>query len=164
MAVVLPALATIGGGSAAMGAVIVGGVATSTALGVNAAIQQRRAGKISEKQSELNAAAEGDAARQREVERKQNLLRAISSQEAEAGARGIAFGEGSPARIAELDIDKANTDLAVDRASSLQRQRSLRSQGRAARISGNAQFAAGLAGAAQSSLSLVDMAKKPKKD
>ncbi len=105
--------------------------------GVQQSQQQRAFGKVQERQSEIDADAEGDAARGRAIQRKKDLLRAISSQRAKAGAAGVAFTEGSPARIAQLDIDEATDDLFVDRANSLTRQRGLLSQGRAARKEGN---------------------------
>lgn len=140
MAVVVPVLTTIGGGSAATGAVLLGAAALTVGAGVQSAQMSRAAGKAQEAQSKIDAAAEGDAAREREIKRKRNLLRAISSQQAQAGAAGVAF-EGSTARIAQLDIDEANRDLIVDRANTRQRQRALRQQGRAARIQGSAQAA-----------------------
>ena len=111
---------------------------------------QRKAGKITEAQSEIDASAEADDAKQREINRKKLLLRAISSQQAAAGAAGVAFSEGSPARIAQLDIEQATDDLFIDRAGSLQRQRGLRSQGRAARQLGKT----------QSNVTLLDTAVK----
>ena len=55
------------------------------------------------------------------------------------GAAGVAFSEGTPLRIAQLDIDEATTDLVIDRANVRARQRALREQGRAARIAGRSQ-------------------------
>lgn len=107
--------------------------------GIKQAELQRFAGKVEEAQSVIDAAAEGDAARNREINRKKNLLRAISSQQAKAGAAGVAFTEGSPARIAELDIEKATEDLLIDTANTRQAQRSRLSQGRAARFVGKQQ-------------------------
>ncbi len=101
--------------------------------GVKTAQAQSRAGKIALVQSGIDANAEGDAAREREINRKKQLRRALSSQLAEAGATGIKFTEGSPARIAQLDIEAAERDLAIDTASSKQRQRALISQGKNAR-------------------------------
>ena len=109
--------------------------------GVEQARLQRFAGKVEEAQSVIDAAAEGDAGRNREILRKRNLLRAISSQVAKAGATGVAFSEGSPARIAQLDIDEATDDLLIDTASTRQAQRSRLSQGRIARFVGNKQSA-----------------------
>lgn len=135
MAFVVPIATAVGGGSAAAGATLLATAAVAGASAVESARMQRRAGAISEAQSEIDAKAEGDAARQREIQRKRGLLRAISSQVARAGATGVAF-EGSPRNIAQLDIDEANDDLLVDRANTRARQRGLRGQGRAARIIG----------------------------
>lgn len=136
MAFVVPVATAIGGGSLLAGSAILATAALSVASGVISAKQQRAAGKFQEAQSEIDANAEADAAKQRQIIRKKNLLRAISSQQAAAGAGGVAFSEGSPARIAQLDIDEASIDLLVDTASSRQRQRGLRAQGRAARFAG----------------------------
>ena len=134
----VPILASIGGGSAATGAVLLGSAALTVGAGVASARQSRAAGRIAEAQANIDANAEGDAAREREIQRKRLLMRAISSQSARAAAGGVAL-EGSPARIAALDIDEANRDLLVDRANSLQRQKSLRAAGRAARTQGSNQ-------------------------
>ena len=107
--------------------------------GAITAQEQSRAGKISLVQSRIDANAEGDAAREREILRKKQLRRALSSQLAEAGATGVKFTEGSPARIAQLDIEAAERDLAIDTATSKQRRRALISQGKSARAASKAQ-------------------------
>ncbi len=139
MAFVIPILTTIGGGSAAAGAVTLGTAVAGIATGVISAGNVKRAGKFTEAQSEIDANAEGDSAREREIQRKRNLMRAISSQLATAGSAGINFAEGSPAGIAQLDIDDAARDLQIDTASSRQRQVSTRARGRAARVTGDTQ-------------------------
>lgn len=113
-------------------------VALVVASGLMQAQQQRRAGQIAEAQAQIDANAEGDAAREREIERRRGLMSALSSQVAQAGAAGVMFSEGSPARIAALDIAYADRDSAVDRANSSARQRALKLQGKNARIAGNA--------------------------
>jgi hypothetical protein len=131
---VVPIISAIGGGSTAAGAVLVASATAAAVDGIASANAARAAGKHAEAQSVIDANAEGDAAREREIQRKKNLMRAISSQQARAGAVGINFGEGSPAAIANLDIAEAARDGAIDNANTKQRQRSLRSQGRAARF------------------------------
>ena len=153
MAVALPLLATIGGGSALAGGTILGTAAIGAATGIAGARSERKAGEFQEGQARIDAAAEGDAARTREIERKRLLLRAIASQQAAAGAGGISLGEGSPAVAARLDIDRANTDLLIDTANVRQRQRNLFAQGRAARISGTARRNVGLLGTISSTAS-----------
>ena len=91
MAFVVPLATAVGGGSAALGAVLLGSAALGIGAGVISAQQQIAAGKFAKAQSIIDAAAEGDAATQREIIRKRNLLRAISSQQAAAGAAGVAF-------------------------------------------------------------------------
>lgn len=137
MAFIVPVATAVGGGSMATGAIILASAAATVGAGVISAQEHRRAGKLAQAQSEIDARAEGDAGRQREIERKRLLRRALSSQIAQAGAGGVSF-EGSVARAAQLDIDAAAEDLMIDRANTLQRQRGIRSQGRAARVSGNA--------------------------
>jgi hypothetical protein len=125
----------IGGGSVAAGATILATAALSTYAGVTAAREQRRAGRFAEAQSEIDAKAEGDAARQREIERKRGLMRALSSQVASAGAAGVGV-EGSLARIAQLDIARSREDIDIDTANTRARQSALRQQGRVARAAG----------------------------
>jgi hypothetical protein len=138
-AAIIPFFEFVGGGSALTGAVLTGAAAATVGAGVIAADQARAAGRIAEAQAEIDAAAEGDAGREREIQRKKLLMRAISSQIAQAGAAGIAFEEGSPAQLAQLDIDEAGRDTEIDTANVSARQRGLRSQGRAARVTSRTQ-------------------------
>jgi hypothetical protein len=89
----------------------------SAGAGVAAAAQQRRAGKMQEFQYKEQAKQEGDAARQREIDRKRNLLRALASQNAGAGASGADMA-GSLQNIARVDIEDAADDLSIDRVNS----------------------------------------------
>lgn len=133
MQAVPAALSYIGGGSIAAGTVI----AATAATGVYSAVASHRAGKIAQQQAEINAKAEGDAARGREIERKRALLRSVSARQAAAGAAGVSFQEGSPAAITQLDIARAQDDLVTDRANSAARRQGYISQGRAARFAGD---------------------------
>ncbi len=103
--------------------------------------QQKRAGEIQQQQTVIDSNAEGDAAREREIQRKKLLQRALSSQLAQAGAMGVKFSEGSPKRIAQLDTEDARRDLAIDTATTKQRRRALRLKGIAAEESGRARAA-----------------------
>jgi hypothetical protein len=111
-------------------------LAASAAAGVMAAKEQRRAGIFAEKQAEIDVKAEGDAAREREIDRKRGLLRAIASQQAMAAAAGISTSEGAVARIVQLDNAQSARDLYVDTANTRARQSALRTQGRVARMQG----------------------------
>jgi hypothetical protein len=144
MAFVIPLAAAVGGGSAVTGGVLLASAAASLAAGVVSYKQTVRAGEIANAQSKIDANAEGDAARDREMQRKRGLLRAISSQVAQSGAAGVAFAEGSPAAIAQLDIAEATKDLNTDRVNVRARQRAIRLQGRNAETGARGQATASL--------------------
>lgn len=108
----------------------------SAGAGVAAAAQQRRTGKLQEFQYKEQEKQEGDSARQREITRKQNLLRALASQNAGAGAAGVSM-EGSIKNLARVDIEQAASDLEIDSANSARRGRVLRASGREASQAGN---------------------------
>lgn len=108
----------------------------TVAAGTAAAIQQRNAGIAVSNEAKLEAKKEGDAARGREIERRRDLIRAISSQNARAGALGIAT-TGSVGAIARADIRDAQNDLLTDSVNTQTRQSILRSQARNARAQGN---------------------------
>lgn len=147
MAFAAPFFAAIGGGSVTTGVVLTATAAASVATGVASAKAAKAAGKHAEAQSGIDANAEGDAAREREVQRKKDLARAFSSQVAQAGASGIAFA-GSAAQIANIDIAEAARDTTIDTATTKQRQQALRAQGRAARFFGDTKSAVTLADSA----------------
>jgi hypothetical protein len=108
----------------------------TVAAGVYSAVQQRNAGIQQQFQYKEQAAQEGDAARQREIDRKRNLLRALASQNAAAGANGISF-DGSAANLARVDIEQSNSDSLIDNVNSGRRGRVLQMGGREARRSGD---------------------------
>lgn len=116
-------LATIGGGSAAAGALLVGTAVT----GALSAKAQYDAGKISAAQYKLQAKQEGDAARAREIERKRALLTSLASQHARSGAQGVAM-QGSNVAMANRDIKDNRQDLLYDTANTRTAQRILRSR------------------------------------
>lgn len=139
MAFVIPVAAAIGGGSAAVGATILATAALTVGTGVQSARMSRAAGKAAQAETEIEARAEGDAARQREIDRKRNLMRALSSQAAYAGAAGVSISSGSPASLVNLDIAEANRDRDIDEVNTGTKQRMLRFRGQNARTQGNAQ-------------------------
>lgn len=143
MAFVVPVVTAIGGGSAAVGATLLATTALTVGSGVMSARASRAAGKAEQARAEMQAKAEGDAARQREIERKRHLLRALSSQQARAAALGLEFS-GSIAGVAERDIQDATNDLLLDRANTRSRQRALRFGGEMARFQGRTQARASL--------------------
>ncbi len=68
--------------------------------------QKRAEGKIARGEAEVAAKQEELAAVQREGDRKNRLAEALASQNASAGARGVAAFEGSPLTILQEDIRK----------------------------------------------------------
>ncbi len=68
------------------------------------ASQTRQAGKIKQAEAETAAKQEELAVIQREADRKEDLARALASQNAGAGSKGIAAFEGSPLAILNEDI------------------------------------------------------------
>ncbi len=84
--------------------------------------QTRAAGQIAQGESKVQAKAEELAAVQREGDRKARLAEALASQNALAGAGGIAAFEGSPLTILKADVkaeevaterDQFQTNLSV---------------------------------------------------
>lgn len=120
MAYVVPFLSAIGGGSAAAGGVVL----ATAAVGVYSAIEAKKAGDEASSEAKGAAIREGDAARGREIDRRRNLVRALASQNASAGAGG-ATGQSYEA-IARSDIRDAQNDLLTDNVNSDARQRALR--------------------------------------
>ena len=113
----------------------------------------RAAGKIAQLESETAAKQEDLAATQREVDRKQRLAEALASQNAKAGAGGIAAFEGSPLTILQEDIRKA--DVAGERAALESRLKitSTLARGKIARKQANLQATIGLLKAAEKAAS-----------
>ncbi len=144
MAFVVPIAMAVGGGSAAAGAVTLAAAAATVGAGVASARNTRAAGKAHEIETKIAAQAEGDAARQREIERKRNLLRSISSRQAYAAAAGVKDNEGSQASLINLDIAEAGKDSVVDNTNTKVRQRALNFQGANARSGANSAARASL--------------------
>lgn len=117
-------------------------VAAATVGSAYAGIRSsRNAAKATEIQYQEQAKDEQSAARDREIERRRNLVRALSSQAAAAGAAGIDPSVGTRKAIAITDIKNANTDSLVDRSRSNRRSLLLRQAGSNARAQGNLQAA-----------------------
>lgn len=114
-------------------------IASVLIAGTYTAVQQRRAGQFQEIQYKEQAQAEEDAARDREVNRRQRLVEALASQNAEGGALGALPGFGSRAAQTLEDVRRANLDSLTDRAITGRRALVLRQSGRFARSAANAQ-------------------------
>ncbi len=68
--------------------------------------QKRAAGAIDQGEAKVQARQTELAATAREADRKDRLATALASQNASAGARGIAAFEGSPLTILQADIER----------------------------------------------------------
>lgn len=134
MAVAAPVLSWIAANAGTIATVGTGALAAYSAHSTGVAQQQ--AAKVQIKR-------EGDAARQREIERKRQLLRALAQQSANAGAAGIAF-EGSAAELARADIRDASNDLLIDTANTRSQNQARATAGRNAKRVGNIQAATSL--------------------
>lgn len=111
--------------------------ATAVAGGVMAAKSQHDAGVAVSQQNQFQSRVDADAAKGREIARRQDLMRALASQNASAGAKGVETS-GSIGGIMRTDIKQNQQDLAYDAAGVSARRAALASQGANARTSGNA--------------------------
>lgn len=152
MAFVVPALAALGGGSAVTGGVIAATVAISAGAGAYSAIESHKAGVAASQQAQQQATADGDQARVQEINRRRDLVKALSTQDAYAGATGQAGG-GSLAAIARSDINDASNDLLTSNLNSTNRQRALRMQASSDVSAGNAKAYSSLLDTVSSSAS-----------
>ena len=105
----------------------------SAILGAGAA---RAAGQAQQDQYKAQARQEQDASRQREIERKRDLLKALSNQNAVVGAQGVSM-TGSKAATAWKDINYAADDLLYDKANTKRSVGVLRTAGINARRQGD---------------------------
>jgi hypothetical protein len=106
--------------------------------GAAAVYSQKRAGALQAIAYKEQAKDEEFSARDREIERRQRLVRALASQNAEAGALGI-DNTGSRRAMVLDDVKRARFDDLTDRAMTTRRAASLKSAGREARKQSNIQ-------------------------
>lgn len=101
------------------------------------------AGVATKQQNQFQARIEGDAAKGREIQRRQDLMRALSSQNAAAGAAGVETS-GSIGGIARTNIKQNQQDLLTDAAGVGARRVALLTAGDNAQRAGNLQAAGSL--------------------
>lgn len=106
------------------------------AVGTVKAIESRNAGIAQANQYKSQIRTEQDAAKQREIDRRRDLMRALSSQNARAGTLGIETG-GSIGGIMATDVKEAQMDLATNSANVSARKRDLLAAASNARRAGN---------------------------
>lgn len=122
--------------------------------GIGAAAQIRNVGELEAQEAEGEATQEADAFRAREIERRRDLLKALASQSAQAGAGGVAFS-GSIASIARRDIRDATNDLLIDRANTRTRIAALRNRAKQSRRGGRLGAAVSLLDTAQKAVAQI---------
>lgn len=93
---------------------------------------QRAAGDIARTEAETQAKAEEAAGVAREADRKQRLAEALASQNASAGARGVAAFEGSPLTIMQEDIRREKVATERDAFQTRLAAKTLRARGKIA--------------------------------
>lgn len=123
--------------------------ATTVAAGAVAAKDYHDAGVAQDQQTKFQARTEADAAKGRELIRRNDLLRALSSQNAAAGAAGVETS-GSIGGIMRTNIKQNRQDLLTDAAGVGARRAALLAGGANARSSGNLQAAGSLLSTASS--------------
>lgn len=133
MAPLIPMLASIGGGSAVTGGIMLG---TTVASGAMAAVSARNAGIAQSNDMKYQAYVEGLSAKQQEIDRRRMLLKALSSANAAAGAGGIETS-GSFGGIVRQSIKDNTNDLLVGAANATAKQQTLKLGARNARATGN---------------------------
>jgi hypothetical protein len=113
--------------------------AISLGASMSAANLQRASGRIAEGESKVQAKQIQLAAKAREADRKERLAEAMASQNASAGARGIAAFEGSPLTILQADIEREERATERDIFASELEALAVRSRGKVARKMAKAQ-------------------------
>ena len=136
---IVAALATIGGGSAAVGGALVA-VGASTALSAYGAIES---GKAQQEALERQAEEEKIAAEGRELERKQQLNRVLAANAVSASMSGIT-GEGTPASISLESAKQIGASEGMINLSEKLKRAQLRRQGQMARGTAGIQAASTL--------------------
>ena len=106
----------------------------------------RSAGSIARTEAEVAAKQEELGVVQREADRKGLLARALASQTASAGSRGIAAFEGSPLSVLQADIEKEETATQRDEFSTKISALTARTRGKVAQKQANAMSVINLIG------------------
>jgi len=105
---------------------------------------ERTKGKIARGEAEVAAKAEEAAGVSRESDRKERLIEALASQNAAAGASGIAAFEGSPLSVMKEDIRREEKATGRDVFQTKLRAMTLRARGKIAERQAKTSAALGL--------------------
>lgn len=93
---------------------------------------QRAQGDIARGETEVAAKSEEAAGVQREADRKSALAEALASQNAAAGAGGIAAFEGSPLSVMQEDVRRESVSTGRDKFQTELKAKTLRARGKIA--------------------------------
>jgi hypothetical protein len=116
---------------------------TTAVSGITKAAAQRSAGKAQEDELQRQAEQERIAAEGRELQRREELNKALASRQMALAASGLA-GEGTPQSIALSAAEKIGMGEGLETLSSQLKQAQLKRAGKNARITGNIQAASTL--------------------
>lgn len=131
-----PTIATGAAAGMSVGQMALLGASAASAIG--SAYQMREAGQVAKAQYKEQARQEADSARQREIDRRRDLIRALASQNATAGATGVSTRAGTGlAGIAQYDIKETRRDSLVDRVNTGRSRNMLLKAGKNAQTMGN---------------------------
>ena len=87
-----------------------------------AVYSQFRGAQVQQESLDIQAKAEQSSAKNREIDRKRNLLRALAIQNVKAGASGVTGGAGSSTQaMMQEDIRSASFDAVLDTGATSQR-------------------------------------------
>ena len=124
------------------------GFIATIGAGLLTAKAQQDSGRAQQYQMQAQARTEAVAAKSRELDRRRDLIKALASQNAAAGAGGVE-ASGSIGGIIRRDIRDASNDLLTENANTTARQRALQNAGRNARAQGDLMATATLFDTAQ---------------
>lgn len=116
---------------------------TTAVSGITKAAAQRSAGKAQEDELQRQAEQERIAAEGRELQRREELNKALAARQMALAASGLA-GEGTPQSIALSAAEKIGMGEGLETLSSQLKQAQLKRAGKNARITGNIQAASTL--------------------
>lgn len=103
------------------------------------------AGKAQNAQAKMAANQEADAAREREIDRRRSLLKALATQTAAAGTAGVSTRSGTAlASLAREQIKEAKNDTLLDTVNTGRERNKLLAMGKNAKMLGRMQGASSL--------------------
>lgn len=140
MAMAIPLLASIGGGSALAGGAL---VASTVGTGLSA-LSEYRTGQATDIESKRRADQEEFSGEVRALQQAKRLNQSLASMNVAAATSGIRAGSGSPQNIIQKSIREGELEQKLGQAGTRGRVSLIRSGGKAARQVGTIKGLAGL--------------------